>query len=416
MSTNLNQNKDRAEPSVSNPMSRQKWIKTKGWTIALPLFVLTGLGIVMFNRLEAEKTPKTDTSAASAQVSAKLTKVAALARLEPKGEVIQLSTSQRFARVEELLVAEGEQVEAGEVIAILDDFGVRQAAVKTAEKEVAVARSRLAIIKAGAQQGEINAQKAKIERLRAELVGEKATQAATLERLQAQLRNAQAEFKRYQFLEAQGAISESELEQRLLDLETAREAYQEATTRRNKTINTLQKEIAEAEADLEKVEEIRPVDIQEAEAELQSAIASLEQAKANLELSKIKAPMSGKVIAISTYPGEIVSETNGILELGNTQEMIAIAEVYESDISRVELGQSATIISESNAFAEQLEGQVTKIGLKIGKKDVLGSDPAAEVDARVVKVEVTLNPEASKTVQGLTNAQVLVRINADSQL
>jgi len=391
-----------------------KWIKAKGWTIALPLFVLSGLGIVTFHRLEPEKQSKTDSSAASAQVSAKLTKVAALGRLEPKGEVIQVSTSQRFARIEELLVAEGDQVEAGEIVAILDDFGVRQAAVKTAEKEVAVARSRLATIKAGAQRGEINAQKAKIERLKAELAGEKATQAATLERLQAQLRNAQAEFERYQFLEAQGAISESELEQRLLDLETAREAYQEATTRRDKTINTLQNEIVEAEATLEKVEEIRPVDIQEAEAERQSAIASLEQAKADLELSKIKAPMAGKVIAISTYPGEIVSETNGILELGNTQEMVAIAEVYESDISRVALGQLATLTSESNAFPETLKGEVTKIGLKIGQKDVLGSDPAAEVDARVVKVEVTLTPAASKKVEGLTNAQVLVKIDADS--
>jgi HlyD family secretion protein len=392
-----------------------KWIKAKGWTIALPLFVLSGLGIVTFHRLEPEKQSKTDSSVASAQVSAKLTKVAALGRLEPKGEIIQVSTSQRFARIEELLVAEGDQVEVGETIAILDNFGVRQAAVKTAEQDVAVARSRLAKIQAGAQQGEINAQKARIQRLNAELAGEKATQAATLERLQAQLRNAQAEFQRYQFLEAQGAISESELEQRLLDLDTAQEAYQEATKRRNKTINTLQKQIVEAEATLEKVEEIRPVDIQEAEAELQRAIAALEQAEADLQLSKIKAPMAGKVIAIFTYPGEIISETNGILELGNTEEMIAIAEVYESDISRVKLGQSATIISESKAFAENLKGEVTKIGLKIGKKDVLGSDPAAEVDARVVKVEVTLTPEDSKKVQGLTNAQVLVKINANSE-
>ncbi|NBD33057.1 MAG: HlyD family efflux transporter periplasmic adaptor subunit [Cyanobacteria bacterium] len=390
-----------------------KW--TNKWTIALPLTLLTALGVVTVYRLEKEKQPTTDSSAVSAPPTVRLTKVAALGTLEPKGEVIQVSTSQRFARIEALLVAEGDQVEAGEVVAILDSVGVRQAAVKTAQQEVAVARSRLAKIKAGAQRGEINAQKAKIERLKAELAGEKATQAATLERLQAQFRNAKAEFERYQFLEAQGAISESELEQRLLDFETAREAYQEALTRRDQTLSTLEKEITEAQATLEKIEEVRPVDIQEAQAQLQRAIASLEQAKADLELSKIKAPMPGKVIAIFTYPGEIVSETNGILELGNTQEMIAVAEVYESDISRVELGQSATIISESNAFAKNLKGEVTKIGLKIGKKDVLGSDPAAEVDARVVKVEVTLTPEASQEVQGLTNAQVLVKINTDPQ-
>jgi len=223
-----------------------KW--TNKWTIALPLTLLAALGVVTVYRLEKEKQPTTDSSAVSAPPTVRLTKVAALGTLEPKGEVIQVSTSQRFARIEALLVAEGDQVEAGEVVAILDNVGVRQAVVKTAQQEVAVARSRLAKIKAGAQRGEINAQKAKIERLKAELAGEKATQAATLERLQAQFRNAKAEFERYQFLEAQGAISESELEQRLLDFETAREAYQEALTRRDQTLSTLEKEITEPQA------------------------------------------------------------------------------------------------------------------------------------------------------------------------
>ncbi|MDR9405489.1 MAG: efflux RND transporter periplasmic adaptor subunit, partial [Halothece sp. Uz-M2-17] len=316
--------------------------------------------------------------------------------------------------IEKLLVAEGDQVEAGEVVAILDSFAVRQAAVKKAEKEVAVARSRLTKIQAGAKQGEIEAQQAEIERLRAELEGETATQTATLDRLKAQLRNTEAEFRRYKFLEEEGAISESELDQRLLDLETAQESYQEAITRRYKTINTLQKEILEAQGTLAKIEEIRPVDIQEAQAQLESAIASLEEAQANFELSKIKVPQAGKIIEINTRTGETVSETEGILELGNTTEMAAIAEVYESDISRVKLGQTAMITSESNAFSEELTGKVSKIGLKIGRKEVFSNDPAADVDVRVSEVEVTLTPEASAVVQKLTNSQVLIKIQVQN--
>lgn len=386
-----------------------KWTK---WAIALPVSILAMMGVVTVYRFQSQSQSQTQ-SPSVAQSRPQITQVAALGRLEPKGEVIQVSTSQRGARVEQLYVKEGDTVETGEIIGILDSLIVREAAVNTAQQEVIVARSRLAKIKAGAQPGEINAQQAKIERLQAELAGEKATQTATIQRLEAELRNAEAEFQRYQFLAREGAISQSELDQRQLDLDVSREAYQEATTRREKTLNTLEKDIAEAIATLEKIEEVRQVDIQEAEAELQSAIASLAQAKADLELSKIKAPQPGQVIEINTHAGEVVSETEGIIELGNTQEMVAIAEVYESDITKVQLGQSATILSENNTFTDPLTGKVTKIGIKIGKKDVFSSDPAANVDARVVEVEVTLNPESSQVVQGLTNAQVLVKINLD---
>ncbi|PNW59349.1 UNVERIFIED_CONTAM: ABC transporter permease, partial [Euhalothece sp. KZN 001] len=376
-------------------------VKWKRWTIALPLSVITVVGMVIVYRLQAENKSETQSPSVS-QSLPKVTRVTALGRLEPKGEVIQVSTSQRSARVEELLVTEGETVEAGSVIAILDSFPIRKAAVTKAQQEVAVARSRLAKIQAGAQQGTINAQKATIERLKAELTGEKATQTATIERLKAEFRTAKAELERYEFLAAEGAISRSELDQRRLDLETARERYQEAITTRDKTINTLEKQILEAEATLEEITEIRPVDLQEAEAELQSAIASLEQAKADLELSKITAPRKGQIIEINTDAGEVVSETEGIIQLGNTEKMVAVAEVYESDIRRVKLGQVATLTSESNSFEEELSGKVSQIGLKIGKKDVLSSDPAANVDVRVIEVEIELSPASSQVVKGLT--------------
>jgi HlyD family secretion protein len=53
---------------------------------------------------------------------------------------------------------------------------------------------------------------------------------------------------------------------------------------------------------------------------------------------------------------------------------------------------------------------VSHVGLQIGKKDVLDTDPAADTDARVVEVDILLSPEASRRVSGLTNAKVLVDI------
>jgi HlyD family secretion protein len=90
--------------------------------------------------------------------------------------------------------------------------------------------------------------------------------------------------------------------------------------------------------------------------------------------------------------------------------MIVVAEVYESDVSKVRLGQRVTITSESQAFTGELRGSVSQIGLQIGKKDVLSTDPAAAVDARVVEVNIRLSPADSKRVASLTYSKVVVEI------
>jgi len=135
------------------------------------------------------------------------------------------------------------------------------------------------------------------------------------------------------------------------------------------------------------------------------AKAGLEAARAALELSVVRAPIGGQVLEIHARSGERVGP-EGVAELGDTGAMYAIAEVYETDILRVSVGKAATI--KSPALPEPLRGRVERIGLKIGKADVLDTDPAAKADARVVEVDVKLDD--SETVAGLTNLQVEVLI------
>jgi HlyD family secretion protein len=179
---------------------------------------------------------------------------------------------------------------------------------------------------------------------------------------------------------------------------------------RDKTVAVLDQQINEAKANLEQIKEVRPVDIQQAKAEVESAQAAAEQAKVDLELAYVRAPAAGRILKIHTRAGETVDEKQGIAELGKTDEMIVVAEVYESDISKVRLGQRVSMTSESQAFDGELRGSVNEIGLKIGKKDILSTDPAAAVDSRVVEVNIRLNPEDSKRVAGLTYSKVLVEI------
>jgi HlyD family secretion protein len=146
-----------------------------------------------------------------------------------------------------------------------------------------------------------------------------------------------------------------------------------------------------------------------AEMEVKVARANLAGAQAELALAEVRAPIEGQVLRIHAREGERVDH-EGIIELGRTNEMHAIAEVYETDIGRVREGQVATI--KSPALPEPLTGRVERIGLTVSKMDVLDTDPVAKTDARVVEVDVRLDAhvDASK----LTYLQVRIEIDPNT--
>lgn len=391
--------------------SEQPLLKPTGrWRIGLALAAIIAIGAVALERVQQfqnQATAPTPVPSSTPVIAA----VTALGRLEPQGEVIQLSapSTVQGARVEQILVKEGERVKAREVVAILDSRDRLSAALEFAKGEVLVARANLASIKAGAQTGEIDAQKATIARLEAELQGQKETLQATIARTQAEQNNAESDFQRYEVLAKDGAISAQELETRRLTSLTTRAQVNESQATLNEKVATLQRQIEEARATLNQITEVRPTDVQVAQAEVDRAIAQVKQAQADLALTAVKAPIAGEIIEIHTQPGETIS-SDGIAEIARTEQMIVVAEVLEEDIGKVRLGQRAAISSENAAFAGTLQGTVTEISRQIGKQDVLDSDPAADVDARVVEVRIGLPPEASQRVSGLTYANVVVEI------
>lgn len=341
-------------------------------------------------------------------------RVAAIGYLEPKGEVIQISTADAGmgARVEKLLVARRDRVKAGQVVAILNTRDRLQAGVREAEVNVQVAQASLDRVRAGAKRGDINTQQEKVQSLRAELTGQIATQQATVARIEAEVKNAETECKRYRVLYQDGAVSESRQDSVCLQQTVSQKSFSEAQANLTRTIATLERQIKEAEASLNSVAEVRLVDVQVATAELAATKAALQQAKENLALAYIRTPRAGQVLEIYTYPGEVIGQ-DGIISLGQTNQMYVNAEVYETDISRVQLGQSATITSGN--VTDDLRGVVDEIGLEIKTKDVLGTDPVADADARVVQVKIRLTPEDSQKVSGLTKLQTHVLIDTSAR-
>lgn len=138
-------------------------------------------------------------------------------------------------------------------------------------------------------------------------------------------------------------------------------------------------------------------------ARLARAVAGAELARAEAELAllTVRSPIDGRVLRIHARGGERVG-ADGVADLGETQAMYAVAEVYETDIGRVRVGAHARITSP--ALPRPLAGTVERVGLEIGKQDVLSTDPVADVDTRVFEVEIRL--EESELAARFTNLRV----------
>jgi HlyD family secretion protein len=337
--------------------------------------------------------------------------VSALGRLEPQGGVLKVaapaSIGSAGARVERLLVKEGTAVKENQPIAVLDSYSSLLASAIQAEAQVKEAQSKLEQVKAGAKQGEIQAKIAAVNSLRAELEGEVKTQEARLLKLEAELRNAAEEFKRNEALYKEGGISASALGTKQLTLRTSEQLFEEAKRSLNQRQAQLVAKINEAEATVAQVAEVRPTDIQNAEAQVQVAVANLQKAKAELDKSVVRSPAEGQVLKVHAEPGEVIG-AEGILDLGRTNQMYAVAEVDENLINRVKVGQKAKVTG--YAFPGEISGVVDFVGLQVRKNDVLNIDPVDRTDTRVVEVKVRL--DNSKFVTGLTNLQVKVEIES----
>ncbi len=142
---------------------------------------------------------------------------------------------------------------------------------------------------------------------------------------------------------------------------------------------------------------------------LQEARAQLVKVNTDLVLTELRAPLAGTVLKIHTRVGERPGD-KGILELGASDRMEALLEVYESDIERVRLGQPVRLTSENGGFSGSLAGVVSRINPQVRQREVLSTDPTGDADARVVEVRVRLAPDDARRVQRLTGLKLIGRL------
>ncbi|MGX9964418.1 efflux RND transporter periplasmic adaptor subunit [Roseomonas sp. F4] len=299
--------------------------------------------------------------------------VGALGRVEPASRIRRLApgNAQESPRIARLLVEEGSQVRAGQVVAEFQDAGLKDAAQAQAAAQLAQAAARLARTRAGGRESEVTAQRARVEALRnAEA-------------------SARREAERAERLERSGAGAE-------------------ATAERNRfAANRARAERAEAEAALESLLGPRPEDLTLAEAEYAAASAALARAQAEAALARLRAPIDGTVLRILARAGEAVS-SDGVLEMADLTAMDVVADVFETDLPRLRPGAAAEILvpGEPRRFAATLR----EIGWQVRRTTQASTDPVAAVDARTVEVRLALDAAGVAALARRSNMQVQVAI------
>jgi HlyD family secretion protein len=378
------------------------WKLQGPWLWLIPVLLL-GAGGLLVSRIMTLPTQEATVEeiAPPQQVS-----VVALGRLEPEGEIIKVGgpTTERIARLE---VAEGDVVKRGDVLAYLESYEERKAERDYAASQLAEAQLKL---KAETEYGQAQIQEAqtRLQQVDRPELFEIQAQQATVRQLEAELSLERIDLDRFQSLFEEGAASRQDLDQQI-----------SATRQVEERLNS-------AKAELIRLESARSSNLSNAQAQVQSQRASLQRSRAQIEVDSaarnlqlanaklertiIRAPQNGEILRIISHQGEAIAD-EGILEMGNTQQMFVVAEVYETDVKRVRIGQQATITSRNGAFDTPLTGKVERIGSQIFKNNVLDDDPAANADARVVEVKIRLND--SNPVAQLTNLQVDVNIDVN---
>jgi multidrug resistance efflux pump len=140
------------------------------------------------------------------------------------------------------------------------------------------------------------------------------------------------------------------------------------------------------------MDQTRPEDLRRAEAEVASARARRDEAAALLAKTYLRAPLDGRVLRKYRKTGESVTSSGDspVVSLGDTRVLIVRADVDETDVAKLRIGQPAWV--RADAYGDtRFTGRVIRIGQALGRKNVRTDEPTERVDTKVLETLVQLD-------------------------
>lgn len=263
-----------------------------------------------------------------------------------KGTIVAISAKIN-GRIDKVLVDEGDSVEAGQVIVILEKQEF-EAQVEQARANLAMAQAKLAATVAGNRPQEI------------------AQANASVLQAKANMENIRRNSERDEMLCQQGAISVQQRDASKTAYDVAQAQYISATEQYSLSM-----------------EGSRQEDIQMAQAQVQQAQAALKNAEIQLADTTVRAPVSGVVALKSVEDGEIIVLGQQLFSITNPADVWIGANIEETYIGRVKVGQHVNFTIDAYP-GKKFVGQVIETGPAAGSQFALL--PAENNSANFTKV------------------------------
>jgi HlyD family secretion protein len=305
--------------------------------------------------------------------------VALSGRIEGDDSAVASKTT---GRILEVRVREGDTVNAGDVIAVLDDAQIRaredqaRSALAQSEAKAQAARDQIGVLQQQLLQNRLQVGQSKfdteghIKQAEADL----AAAQSDLAQQQAAYQIAAFDKDAYTRLAKSGAVSERQG----LQASTTADQQAAAVTAAKRRVDAAQAALTTAQSTLSNpsIHESQVALVQrqitEQQAEVASAAAQTQQATADLAEARdnrndltIRAPFSGTVVTRAAEPGEVITAGTAIITLLDLSKVYLRGFVPEGQIGEVKVGQSARIYLDSNpqqsvdAYVSRIDPQAT---------------------------------------------------------
>lgn len=320
------------------------------------LLVLAAAAATLYPRLTAKAgDSKPEPATPTPQRTAQTSMVVAAGLVEPLSEEVKIG-SELDGKLREVLVEEGQVVRKGQMLAVLENGDYA---------------ARIQLAKAGLRERE-----AVLERLLNGSRQEERREAqANVREMAVLVDHARAERDRRTSLLDRGAISRTEFDG--VDRE-----FRVAQAR----LEAAKEHFALVDAGARQDERLR------AEAEIERARAQIREAEASLEKTLIRSPLNGVVLRRYRKTGESVSANGNspIVALGDTSRLRVRADVDETDVARLKIGQRAWVTAEAYP-GRRFQGSVVRIGQALGRKNVRTDEPTERVDTKILETLIELD-------------------------
>lgn len=294
-----------------------------------------------------EKKESANSKTDSTKIQTTNDRILGVARIEPEDGIMNI-TAGTSGKVLSVLMDENKQVEKGQNLLNVE-VSVENAQLQQAESKIST------------QQAAVESAKANIAALRVAL------------------RNAQ------------------DIYNRNLQLYEGKAQTKEVLDNSKATVDRYQKDIETAEANLNQTA-----------ARIKELNADIAYYRTVVNQKKVTAPLSGKILNVLIKTGEYVSNSTEIAEFAPAGALIAKTEVDELYAEKVQIGQSAAILSQTTG--EKLaEGTVSYTADYLKQKSLFKDQSTEQEDRRVREVHIRLTSGKMPLIGSRVDCMIMLK-------